>query len=873
MQAAFDRPREGHAILAAVSAAHTAGLPGDPKTAMRSLARRSCATSLIAAFWSTTFAGPVLAQQEQFAELSESAFPSDAEATEAVVLGDVDGDGDLDLIAGNRGQQNRLYLNDGFGLFAPAPNALPVAFDDTRCLLLGDLDGDGDLDLICGDFDGSRLYRNDGRGVFADVTAGRLPTVPSVRSGLLGDFDGDGDLDVVLATDTHARLLRNDGGATFSDITQTHMPIVGGNQLGVAAGDVDRDGDLDLVIAQHDLVNGLYLNDGSARFSDASTRLPALQEATFAVTLGDVDGDGDLDLLFGNGPWQDRLHLNDGNGYFTDVTATHLPPDADPTRAVRLADIDGDGDLDLLVANFADRTRLCLNDGAGVFTDVPARLPSHHTATRSLAIGDVDGDRDLDLVLGTEQENRLYVNDGQAVFADASPPRLPLGTAWGKILSGDLDGDGDRDLILGGRRLYTNDGRGWFRDDTSGRLSAYGDGRAPALGDVDGDGDLDLLLDDGSQTRLYLNRGDGTFTDATAGRVPGTNVEVWAMALADVDGDGDLDILFGEWQQDRLFLNDGRGTFVDATAGRLPPDADVTFAVAAGDLDGDGDIDLVVGNRFSQSRLYLNGGSGTFTDATAGRLPAFSGETWDVALGDVDADGDLDIVFANATVRGPGQNRLFRNDGRAVFTETPLPVADDDTRSVTLGDIDGDGDLDIVFGNSQQPDRLYLNAGAAFVDVTGRLAPDQGAFNSDVALADVDGDLDSDLIVSQSGQSHVYVNLLRHFDAPGLLRLGRPYALRAYSRYGPAHAIDLAFPYLSLTPVSIPLPPLGTLGIVPELELPPIMVPQPDGVGSIQILVPTVLDLAGRSVFGQAVQVLDPLPSRLTNVTVDLVRR
>ena len=150
--------------------------------------------------------------------------------------------------------------------------------------------------------------------------------------------------------------------------------------------------------------------------------------------------------------------------------------------------------------------------------------------------------------------------------------------------------------------------------------------------------------------------------------LPADSDWTFAVALGDVDGDGDLDIVFGNGgyhgEQNRLYLNDGAGTFADVTATHMPVDSDSTTAVALGDVDGDGDLDIVFGNAgycypyypywcfTEQNRLYLNDGTGTFTDVTATRMPTHGDWTEAVALGDVDVAGDLDMSSGSADRTG-----------------------------------------------------------------------------------------------------------------------------------------------------------------------------------------------------------------------------
>jgi hypothetical protein len=287
-----------------------------------------------------------------------------------VALGDLDGDGDLDAVVANHSNQAQtVWLNDGEGNFSAHPTTPSFGAGSSGALELGDLDGDGDLDvLVLNDLDQAQtVWLNDGTGAFTQL--GSFGSGYSV-GGALGDLDGDGDLDAVVANrEAQAETVwLNDGAGNFSAHPTSPSFNAGTDSSAVALGDLDGDGDLDAVIANYDsgagvTVENVWLNDGNGAFSAHLIR-PSFGAGSEsgAIRLGDLDGDGDLDAVVANHSSQaETVWLNDGSGNFS-AHPTAPSFEAGSSYGAALGDLDGDGDLDVLVANLGGAQTVWLND-------------------------------------------------------------------------------------------------------------------------------------------------------------------------------------------------------------------------------------------------------------------------------------------------------------------------------------------------------------------------------------------------------------------------------------------------------------------------------------------------------------------------------
>lgn len=384
----------------------------------------------------------------RFEDVTATHLPDSAGVnTMDVVSIDLDGDGDLDLVTAQEWLINAILINEGGGRFSDGSNLLePLGTDeltlgppqlnqpgrghDSEDIAVADFDGDGRLDILIVSEDDIRFERTGVHEYYRGTAAGFVrvhDVIPDTEANGVAhaDLNGDGRDDLLLIGAGQDRLLINRGNGDFSDETDIRLPREAATGQDGEFADLDGDGDLDLVLGLEG-GHALWLNDGQGRFTDVSAdRLPApgLVEARKVAPV-DVDGDGDLDLWFSHVSWQgregqDRLFINDGAGRFADETVGRIPEETGITVDARFADLDGDGDLDVVRAD-RPRVTVWLNDGAGRFIDVTEAVFGGSVGEHVLAVelADFDGDGITDLYLG-----QLRTFQGDASIRD----RLYLG--------------------------------------------------------------------------------------------------------------------------------------------------------------------------------------------------------------------------------------------------------------------------------------------------------------------------------------------------------------------------------------------------------------------------------------------------------------
>jgi hypothetical protein len=698
---------------------------------------------------------------------------------------DLNGDGRPDAVTA----QNiffpglRVFLNEG------SAEGEPATFPDEGTFYTlssgswdveaRDFDGDGDRDLLSSNTDANyfgtniAFLRNNGDGTFAAPQS--FPAGGPSTGVAAADLDGDGDLDAAVAnygsfgSGTKVSILRNNGTGTFA-APVSYTVAAGPNDL--EAGDLDGDGDFDLAVAYQ--ADGgrmsVLRNNGNGTFAAAVTYqnlFPGTGPPELA--LANPDGDGDLDIVlpgyYDQSVNEARLALfrNNGSGTFTLQLIPYGHPYENTGHDIVTADLDGDTRDDLLVADYFDA-------GYYVFRDNNATsyLPAERYASVPNPIGveaaDLDGDGDED-VLTTSRIQRLlaaHENVGSGVFPER--PIYGAGVSHIVLDLGDTDGDGDLDAVTshGGASssdiaVYRNDGSGVFTQSQRVDVpSAFAKFR-----DLDGDGVLDLLFvtppspPPGTPvTDFYTARGNGNGTFGTVVRHPLDACALAHPAAYDLDEDGDLDVVNTEdaacisipESGRRLFisLNNGNSTFQPPLiflAGAAP------YNTAAGDFDEDGNLDLATASQ-SISAIVFGNGDGTFVQPEQ-FLP--SGELGaNILARDLDEDANLDLITLrdyspDGSAGSESELVILFGNGTGAFTEVAYPehLTQDFREWVDVGDVDGDGDLDVFTGGANDA-LVFLNDGNGALTFSGRYGIGQGAFA--LHYAEVTGDGPGDLV-------------------------------------------------------------------------------------------------------------------------------
>jgi hypothetical protein len=614
-----------------------------------------------------------------------------------IAVADVNGDGNSDLVFA-QGKSVMIMLGNGNGTFAPG---LTFAAGDAYAVAVADVNGDGKPDVVVtnGDEQNIGVFLGNGNGTFQPqqtFTTDFEQLLPYTLT--VADLNADGKPDVVV--DNYASgtlsILPGNGDGSFQSPSIIQVP----DSRAMAVGDLNHDGKADIVLADsgNAPVASVLLGNGNGTFQAPTT--VATGPYPSSVAIADVNGDGNPDLLATNEPLgadSVSVLLGNGNGTFQaqKTFATGRTP-----SSVAVADFNADGRQDLVVANALDNTvGVLLGDVPPVVLSIDKQSPT----------GPIDS-QVIYTVKFSEPVTGVDTTDF-ALALNGITANTPVVTGSGATYTVTINGiSGDGTL---GLNLADN---GSIKDAAGNPLQPGGvaeftapqtvaAGNVPfsmAAGDLNGDGNTDLVVGNvaygANSISVLLGNGNGTFQPQ---RTIAVGTEPRSVTIADVNRDGKPDVIVAGYVHPGLaalvgvLLGNGNGTFQPERtyfAGNVPVD------VLAADLNGDGRPDLVVVNTDfgpTSSYVLLGNGDGTFQTAQS-----VSGPYSSVTVADLNGDGKPDLAFAGVV------DSIVLGNGNGTFQapQTFLIGPADKyygSNSIAAVDMNGDGKLDLVINDSR----------------------------------------------------------------------------------------------------------------------------------------------------------------------------
>ncbi len=696
-----------------------------------------------------------------------------------VAIGDINGDGKPDLVTNNVSNNSVSVLRNtsSSGTISFATKVDFTTGGNPQSVTIGDLDGDGKPDLAIASWSSNTIsvLRNTGSsGTISFATRVNFTTGSGPYSLTIGDIDGDGkpDLAVVNRDNNTISVLRNTSSSGIMNFATKVDFTTGSSPYQLAIGDIDGDGKLDLTTANIDSDSVSVLRNtsssGTVSFATKVDFTTGTNSEPFALAIGDIDGDGKPDLAVATSGYNTIAVLRNisSSGTVSFGAKVDFGTSLSPSF-ISIGDIDGDSKPDLLITNNG------INGTVSVLRNNPQPPPSPPTITSfapsSCAIGATFS------ITGTgfnttPANNVVFFGATRATVITASATSLtvivPIGANFAPI------------TVLNTLTALVAYSTQFFKpifsptkgSITSTDLAAKVDfatnsaTKSVAVGDIDGDGKTDLAIVNGGNNTVSVLRNTGssglvnfaTKVDFTTGINP------WSVAIGDIDGDSKPDMVIANYNSNTVSILRNTASIgvlsfalkVDFTSGIHPK------SVTIGDIDGDGKPDLVIANDSSNSVSVLrNTGSSGFinfapkVDFATGSFPS------SVAIGDIDGDEKPDLAIPNDSSNTVSVLRNISISGTVSFAIKVDFGTGTQPTSLALGDINGDGRLDLAIANRSSNTISVLRniSTSGVLSFAPKVDFATGSSPRFVAIGDMDGDGKSDLAITNQGSNTISI--------------------------------------------------------------------------------------------------------------------
>ncbi|QRM90716.1 T9SS type A sorting domain-containing protein [Lacinutrix sp. WUR7] len=608
---------------------------------------------------------------------------------------DVDGDGDTDVISSSDEYITWYENTDGLGTFI-SQQSIPF---DAFSISYADLDNDMDLDIVASNYQDSKLVwfeNTNGLGIFGSEQI--INDGFTILTLHITDVDNDNDMDIIAGRDNENLYLYENTDA-LGDFGSSQL--IGSTQYNadsISSMDFDNDGDLDLITVDGSVSGTLIWYENQNGLGDFADGINFGTGGVF-MDVSDINNDGFMDIIVSGGYNHSSIyHINNGTGGFSSFV-NFLNTYSEGTTNIYATDLDGDGDLD--VVKYSEQYETiswhAYLDGQPDYGSEKVILTNADTPQEVIAF-DIDGDGDEDILSRSLNNLAWFENtDGNGLFGNI---RFISSDYCGSMFPTDVDNDGDKDLLCSsGSRFFWIENTGSQNFSIQHEIDDNTVVRFIDVNDIDGDNDLDIIAYKTNQILLYENLDSQGSYSAPQVLIDNVNVIGNGLKIADIDGDTDMDIVFGEYNLISWSENtDGNGAF--GIPQGIASGVEDLHSIYVIDIDGDNDLDMVFGSDDRKIAWYENlDGLGAFgSQIIIASDTNTSAVVSSIFPGDVDGDGDIDILSTYSVSNYSGEVRWHENiDGQGTFNSEQL-VSTSIGRPVSLfsSDIDNDGDMDVV---------------------------------------------------------------------------------------------------------------------------------------------------------------------------------
>lgn len=721
----------------------------------------------------------------------------------SIYAADLNNDGYKELIVGSHYDNTIMFYKNSNGDVQNNPRQLlydnsQANFDTTFNIVSKDIDNDGlkDIIVVSGYEDKLFWFKNMGNFNFSSeiIISNNLDNPKSIA---IEDMDNDGDNDIIvgLNNDDNVSLFKNNSDGNFSAQQIIYTLDNGVNYLILK--DLDNNGYLDIISGQENGTIYWAKNIDGINFSSSNYITGSADDGT-GFDFIDINNDTYLDIVFASN-YDDNVKylINQSGNTFSPIAVVIDNNVSDPYQ-VKSLDFDDDGDLDVLLSTFTnDMLGWYENNNDGTFS-ILTEITNNISNPKDFVLEDLNNDGSVEIITSSYSNNiasmlklSIFEKNELNISYDEKIINFYLGAA-NAVKIADLNNDGSNDIVSAFSSIV------WSENLTNSNFSSHKLISANIetsfvfdieIKDIDNDSYLDIIGVSDYGLEVYKNNGDETFDLIYSLPLDNYSREI---EVVDINNDGELDILLtfivGDIHLGKLIGNGNFGFLamesIDFSDFGYRP-----YNIKCGDLDNDGDLDVAVSSKeYSRVQVLSNNGTGDFSY----NLIAESISTDPIDLADIDNDGDLDIIIAGSYSYDNQNLSIIRNTGLGTFNN-PEVVDSQSCKSIALGDINNDGNIDIIgtsyeyFAQYDEKIFCYLGNGSTFENqIIIESLGDALSLTKNITLGDLDNDDKLDI-----ASTYYYINSVRYFINKSTLSLDDYYFKENFFSIYPNPSYDL----------------------------------------------------------------------------------